>query len=72
MCSVVIGKTMVAEIILFRRLIATGKKVLFVLPYVSVVVEKVKDLQEKLATLGLCVRGYHSGAGDNAGRLTQK
>lgn len=35
---------------------------------VSVVTEKVKDLQAKFAPLGLSVRGYHAQA-DNSGEL---
>lgn len=41
------GKTFVAEILMLRVLVSLGKKALFVLPYVSVVMEKVRVLQSE-------------------------
>lgn len=53
------GKTLVSEVLLIQQIIRTGKKALFVLPYVSVVREKMEDLQRKLMVFGKCVRAYH-------------
>eukprot|EP00808_Paulinella_micropora_P006044 g7656.t1 len=54
------GKTLVAEVLLIRQLIADPKRmVIFVVPYVSLAIEKTRDLQRKLAPLGFVVQGFH-------------
>jgi DNA polymerase theta len=54
------GKTLVAEIIALRRMIEKKQRVLFLVPFVSMVIEKTNDLKNKLEPLGLVVEGYHS------------
>ena len=40
------GKTLIAELAIFKTVLALKKKVLFVLPYVSMVVEKEKHMKK--------------------------
>jgi hypothetical protein len=53
------GKTLVAEITLLRWAILHRKKTLLVLPYVSIVTEKVKSLKEFGKRLNFTVDGYY-------------
>eukprot|EP01012_Entosiphon_sulcatum_P052582 TRINITY_DN7226_c0_g1_i3.p1 TRINITY_DN7226_c0_g1~~TRINITY_DN7226_c0_g1_i3.p1 ORF type:complete len:1840 (+),score=235.77 TRINITY_DN7226_c0_g1_i3:85-5604(+) len=58
------GKTLVAEVLMVRRLLQNrGKKCLFVLPYVSIVEEKAAYLSKLCAPLGLRVRGHAGNKG---------
>eukprot|EP00659_Diplonema_papillatum_P016222 gene16222-24862_t len=58
------GKTLVAEVLMARRLEAHPKqKILFVLPYVAVVAEKVATLETVFEPLGVTVGTYAAGKG---------
>jgi superfamily II RNA helicase len=71
------GKTLVAELVLLRTVLLQKKKVIFVLPYVSLVIEKEKSLKKLLAGYNrsqpprarVAVRGFH---GDHAGSRSYK
>ncbi|KAJ1428422.1 hypothetical protein B484DRAFT_431223, partial [Ochromonadaceae sp. CCMP2298] len=71
------GKTLVAELVLLRTVLLMKKKVIFVLPYVSLVIEKEKSLKKLLAGYNrsqplkarVAVRGFH---GDHAGSRSYK
>ncbi|XP_022909191.2 DNA polymerase theta [Onthophagus taurus] len=52
------GKTLVAEILAIKTLIERKKKVIFVLPFVSVVREKMFHFQDLLSTSGIRVDGF--------------
>ncbi|KAK1266849.1 hypothetical protein QJS04_geneDACA019368 [Acorus gramineus] len=53
------GKSFVAEILMLRRVITTGKMALFVLPYVSICAEKAEHLEVLLEPLGKHVRSFY-------------
>ncbi|RVW17374.1 Helicase and polymerase-containing protein TEBICHI [Vitis vinifera] len=53
----------VAEILMLRRLISTGKMALLVLPYVSICAEKAEHLEVLLEPLGKHVRSYYGNQG---------
>ena len=53
------GKTLVAEILLVRSYLRTGKKAIMVLPYVSIVTEKAKWLKTILEPNGYRVEGFY-------------
>lgn len=59
------GKTLVAEVLMLRRLIERGKgaKALFVVPLRALVEEKARDLEKLLEGTGLAVQRYTSGSG---------
>lgn len=52
------GKTLVAEILMYRRLLATHRPVLLVLPFVALCEEKARELEPPLQALGLTVRRF--------------
>ncbi|XP_074287036.1 helicase and polymerase-containing protein TEBICHI [Silene latifolia] len=57
------GKSFVAEILMLRRVIESGKMALLVLPYVSICVEKAEHLDGLLEPLGKHVRSYYGNQG---------
>ncbi|CAH8378004.1 unnamed protein product [Eruca vesicaria subsp. sativa] len=57
------GKSFVAEVLMLRRVITTGKMALLVLPYVSICAEKAEHLENLLEPLGKHVRSYYGNQG---------
>ena len=56
------GKTLVAEMLILKRILETKKKALYVLPYISIVSEKVQQLRKLLKGCGLSVGGFMGGS----------
>ncbi|XP_024542477.1 helicase and polymerase-containing protein TEBICHI-like isoform X1 [Selaginella moellendorffii] len=52
------GKSLVAEILMLKRVLATGKMAMLVLPYVALCSEKTEHLEAVLEHVGKRVRGY--------------
>ncbi|XP_074344440.1 helicase and polymerase-containing protein TEBICHI isoform X2 [Apium graveolens] len=57
------GKSFVAEILMLRRVLSTGKMALLVLPYVSICAEKAEHLEALLEPLDKHVRSYYGNQG---------
>lgn len=59
------GKTLVAELLMIRRLLIAGKgaKALFVVPLRALVEQKASELESLLEGSGLIVQRYSSGCG---------
>ncbi|XP_063812911.1 DNA polymerase theta isoform X2 [Pseudophryne corroboree] len=55
------GKTLVAELLILKRVLETRKKALFILPFVSVAKEKTYYLQNLFQEVGVRVAGYVGG-----------
>ncbi|KAJ4944881.1 hypothetical protein JOQ06_013421 [Pogonophryne albipinna] len=52
------GKTLVAELLMLKRVLETKRKALFILPFVSVAKEKMHYLQSVFEEAGVRVEGY--------------
>ncbi|KAH9571445.1 hypothetical protein CY35_02G094300 [Sphagnum magellanicum] len=57
------GKSLVAEVLMLRRILSTGKKAFLVLPYVALCSEKAEHLESLLEPLGKRVRGFYGAQG---------
>lgn len=57
------GKTLVAEIAMFREILLRKKNVIFVLPYVSIVQEKIQDLMPFASEFHFTIEEYCAGKG---------
>ncbi|GAA0144171.1 DNA-directed DNA polymerase [Lithospermum erythrorhizon] len=57
------GKSFVAEILMLRRVLSSGKMALLVLPYVSICAEKADHLEVLMEPLGKHVRSYYGNQG---------
>uniref|UniRef100_B3P470 DNA polymerase theta n=1 Tax=Drosophila erecta TaxID=7220 RepID=B3P470_DROER len=55
------GKTLVSEILLLKTVLERGKKALLILPFISVVREKMFYLQDLLTPAGYRVEGFYGG-----------
>ncbi|XP_015698275.1 helicase and polymerase-containing protein TEBICHI [Oryza brachyantha] len=57
------GKSFVAEVLMLRRILFSGKMAILVLPYVSICAEKAEHLEQLLEPLGRHVRGFYGNQG---------
>uniref|UniRef100_A0A0D3HTH3 Helicase and polymerase-containing protein TEBICHI n=1 Tax=Oryza barthii TaxID=65489 RepID=A0A0D3HTH3_9ORYZ len=57
------GKSFVAEILMLRRILFSGKMAILVLPYVSICAEKAEHLEQLLEPLGRHVRSFYGNQG---------
>ena len=64
------GKTLVAEILLLKRLLETKKKIIFILPFVSVAREKAYILQKLYSGAGIRVEYFVGGRAPPGGFRT--
>lgn len=60
------GKSLVAEILMLRRILSTGKPAIVVLPYNSLCAEKALHLRRFLGPLGYDVIDFYGGLQNNA------
>lgn len=59
------GKTLVSEIIMLRRVVKLRKPAIFVLPYVSIVTEKMRYFSEVAKSSKVSVKGFYGGSADS-------
>lgn len=64
------GKTLVAELLMLKRVVETKKKVIMILPFVSVAREKVLYLQNMFQDVGIAVDGYFGNQAPQGGLST--
>lgn len=57
------GKSLVAEVIMLRRLLTTGRPALLVLPYISLCNQKAAHLQKLLEPMGRVVKSLYGSLG---------
>ncbi|XP_064085840.1 uncharacterized protein LOC135200981 isoform X2 [Macrobrachium nipponense] len=61
------GKTLVSELLLLKRVLETGRKGLYILPFVSVAREKMYYLQKMFSPAGVRVEGFMGSHGPPGG-----
>ena len=61
------GKTLVAEVLMLRNILRTKRKAVFVLPFVSIVVEKVRYFTKIFKRAKVMVKGFYSDKGGAGG-----
>ena len=61
------GKTLVAELVMIKRILDSNKKCIFILPFVSVVREKVYYMRKLFKRLGIRVEGFMGGEQPSGG-----
>lgn len=55
------GKTLVSEVLMIKNILERKKKAIFILPFVSIVREKINYLQDLLSSSGVKVDGFYGG-----------
>lgn len=58
MFACILGKTLVSEILMVKRVLELGRKAIMILPFVSVAREKVYSLQSIFGDAGIRVEGF--------------
>ncbi len=58
------GKSLVAEVLMLRRVLSTGKPAMLVLPFVALCSEKAAQLERLLAPMNRTVKSFYGGNND--------